>query len=357
MVQIQGDRDIEMKKVLITGGAGFFGVPLTKELLDRNYHVRVLDVEDIKNSDIKGRVEFIKGDIRNRTIVKEACEGVDCVFHNAAVLPVSRSKKKVFWEVNVNGTRNILEASLTNQAKRVVFISSSAPYGVPKEVPITENTEFNPVCDYGRSKIEAEKVCNEYRTKGLDVLILRPRTIVGKGRLGLFQILFNWIADNKNIYVIGKGDNLFSLLSEKDLVKACVLGIEKDCKNEDFNLGADEFKTVKEDLQNLITYAKSSSRIITIPANFARMVLSTLDILNLVPFTAWHYKTPDKPFYFDISKAKKILGWHPELSNFEMLKNSYSDYLRHRKDIDSDFGTTHTKSVRQKILRVLKSLS
>ncbi|UCC95834.1 MAG: NAD(P)-dependent oxidoreductase [Candidatus Omnitrophota bacterium] len=346
-----------MQKVLVTGGSGFFGVFLVRRLLDKKYRLKVLDAEDISNHEIKEKIEFIKGDVRDKRIIKEICKDVDCVFHNAAVLPISRSKKRIFWEVNIDGTRNVLDASLCNKVKKTVFISSSAPYGIPQEIPITEDTEFNPVCDYGRSKIEAEKICNEYRDRGLDIIILRPRTIVGKGRLGLFQILYSWIADNKNIYIIGKGNNLFSFLSERDLVNACILSIEKDCKNEDFNLGTDRFRTVKEDLGELINYAKSSSKIVSLPAKLAKIILRALDIFNLSPFTAWHYKTPDKPFYFDITKAQKILGWQPEMSNFDMFKDSYDWYLSHREEVDFTFGITHTKSVRQRILKVLKSFS
>ncbi|MEI8349273.1 MAG: NAD(P)-dependent oxidoreductase [Candidatus Omnitrophota bacterium] len=344
-------------KVLITGGSGFFGTSLTKGLLEKEYSVRILDPEYPASADIRPRIEFIQGDIRNKEIVREASKGISIVFHNAAILPISRSHKKIFWEVNVEGTRTILETALINKVRKVIFISSSAPYGIPKDTPVTENTPFNPVCDYGRSKIAAEEICNEYRSKGLDVVILRPRTLVGKGRLGLFQILFNWIADNKRIYLIGKGNNPFSFLSERDFVKACIVSIEKDCKNGDFNLGTDKFNTVKEDLESLIRSVGSSSKIVPLPASATKLLLSVFDMFSVVPFTPWHYKTCDKPFYFDITKARKTLGWFPEVSNFEMLKDGYNDYISHRKDIDSDFGTIHTKSVRQRILRVLKSLS
>jgi len=345
------------KKFLVTGGAGFVGVPLIKSLLSRNALVRVIDRDDLKGIGNLNKVEFIKADIRDKAIVMEACQGVDYVFHNAAIVPVSRSKSDLYWKINVDGTHNILSASLENRVKKVIFLSSSAPYGIPKEAPITENTEFNPVCDYGRSKIEAENVCNQHRAQGLDVVILRPRTIVGQGRYGLFQILLSWIADNKNIYIIGKGDNLFSLLSERDLVKACILCIEKNCKNEDFNLGADLFESVRKDLENLITYSKSTSKLISVPAVLAKSVLKTFDMLNLVPFTQWHYMTADQPFYFDISKAKKILGWYPELSNFDLLKESYKAYMLRRNDIDSDFGITNSKAIRQRALKVLRRFS
>lgn len=344
-------------KLLVTGGSGFFGIHLIKALLNKDYAVRNLDIADIDESEIEKSVEFIKSDIRDEGTVNRACSDIDIVFHNAAVLPVSRSKRRIFWDINVDGTRTILESSLKNKVKRVVFISSSAPYGIPKEVPITETTEFNPLGDYGRSKVEAEKLCNLYREKGLDVVILRPRTIVGTGRLGIFQILYSWIADGKNIYIIGKGNNLFQLLDVSDLVQACLLTIEKHCKNRDFNLGTDVFATVRQDLEALTSYAKTGSAVISVPARVAKTVLRILDKLNLSPFVSWHYLTPDKPFYFDISRAKKILGFQPKYSNFQMLKESYDWYLSHREEVDSKFGITHRKSARQRILRVLRKLS
>lgn len=346
-----------MKRVLITGGSGFFGIALVEALLDKNYQVRVLDLEPLDKADIKQKIEFIKGDIRDYETVTRACKNVNIVVHNAAVLPVSRSSRKFFWDVNVGGTRCVLEEALANSVEKVIYISSSAPYGIPVEVPITEKTPFNPVCNYGKSKIAAERVCNEYRKRGLDIVILRPRTIVGKGRLGLFQILFSWIADNKNIYVIGAGKNLFQYLSESDLIDACLLSIERDCRNEDFNLGSDEFKTVKEGLQGLIDYVGSRSKVVPVSASIARFFLRILDKLNLVPLTSWHYMTADKPFYFDISKAKNILGWKPQEGTLDMLKESYDWYISHRKEVDSEFGVTHRKSLKQKFLKVLKKLS
>ena len=346
-----------MPKVLVTGGSGFFGIQLSEALLRKGYSVTILDTADLESPGLKEKVEFIKGDVRDKEALSKACKGADFVFHNAAVLPISRYSNKIFRDVNVTGTRNVLEASLNSRVKRVVFISSSAPYGIPKEFPITESTPFNPVEDYGRSKAEAEKVCKEFRGKGLDVVILRPRTIVGKGRLGLFQILFSWMADNRNIYIIGNGNNLFQYLSSQDLVSACILSIEKDCRNEDINLGTDRFKTVKEDLQGVIDHAKSRSKIVPLPAWLARAVLGTLDFLNVSPLTPWHYRTPDKPFYFDISKAKRVLGWHPVMSNADMFRESYDWYLSRRQDVDNNFGITHRRSVRQRILGIVKRFS
>ncbi|MBU2103117.1 MAG: NAD(P)-dependent oxidoreductase, partial [Candidatus Omnitrophica bacterium] len=345
-----------MQRVFVTGGCGFLGIPLVRGLLEKGYRVSIIDTAPL-DEPLYEQVEFTQGDVCDSRLLGELCRGVDYVIHNAAILPVSRSKKKILWDVNVRGTRNVFEAALQSNVKKVIFISSSAPYGIPKSAPIRESTPFNPVCDYGRSKIAAEGVCNEYRAKGLDIVILRPRTIVGQGRLGLFQILYSWIADNKNIYIIGSGNNLFQIISEEDMVAACILSIEKVCTNQDFNLGMKKCKTVREDLSDLIRYAQSTSKIISIPAPFARCVLGFLDFLNLVPFTAWHYKTPDKAFYFDSIKAQTMLGWEPTQSSLDVFRGSYDWYLQRRREIDSQFGTTHRTSIKQKILRLLKKFS
>jgi nucleoside-diphosphate-sugar epimerase len=344
------------QKVLVTGGSGFFGSCLADGLLKNDYHVKILDKEDWHGAGTLKNTEFIKADIRDKNSINKALENIDYIFHNAAILPISRSNKNIFWKINVLGTRNVLEAALCNAVKKVVFISSSAVYGIPKELPITEKTEFNPICNYGRSKAEAERVCNEFRGKGLDITILRPRTIIGKSRLGIFQILYSWIADNKNVYIIGRGNNLFQDLGINDLINACILCLQEECKNEDFNLGADKFETLEQEVWGLIDYAKSSSKVIPIPAGFARLILRGMDFLNLIPFTSWHYMTFDKSFYFDSSKAKKMLGWYPKASGSEMFKEGYDWYLAHRKEADSRFGKTHKNSVRQGILKVLKFL-
>jgi nucleoside-diphosphate-sugar epimerase len=341
---------------LITGGSGFFGSHLINGLLKHNYLVRVLDKQRFDDPETLKRIEFINADICDKAQTNKALEGIDYLFHNAALLPISRSTKKIFREVNVFGTKNVLDAALRNKTKKVVFISSSAVYGIPEECPVTENTKFGPICNYGRSKLEAEEACNEFKKMGLDIVILRPRTVIGKGRLGIFQLLYSRIADNKNVYILGSGNNLFQSLGTEDLVNACILCLCKDCRNEDFNLGADGFKTLKEEICELIDYADSSSKVISIPAGLARFILRSLDALNLAPFTRWHYMTFDKAFYFDSSKAKRMLGWQPKISSFEMYRESYDWYITHKKEADLRFGKTHKNSVRQGILKVTKLL-
>ncbi|MAG08676.1 epimerase [Candidatus Woesearchaeota archaeon] len=340
---------------LVTGGSGFFGTHLVRKLLEKKRKVRVFDIAEPEEG-VRGKVEFFKGDIRDFDSVNKTCKNIDVVYHTVAVVPISKAGKK-FDEINAGGTRNILEAALRNKVKSFVHISSTAIYKVPKKGDvITEDYPIMPVGDYGRAKYHAEKICFEYMKKGLNITILRPRTIIGTGRLGIFSILFDWIRRGKNIYILGNGNNLFSYVSASDLAEASILASKKGF-GLFLNIGAEEYGTFKGDLKKLVRYAKSKSRFVTINAELTRLILQVLDKIGLSPLTEWHYKTVDKEYVFDVSKAKKVLGWKPKDSNERMFKDTYDWYLKNYKQLDKRIGTTHRFSAKQGILKLLKLFS
>lgn len=344
-------------KHFVTGGSGFFGLHLLNTLLAKNEEIIVFDQVALDDEYQKRGVKSIVGDIRNLEQLTAAMAGADFVHHNAAVLPISRSGN-VFWEVNVEGTRNVLKAALQNKVKKVLNVSTSAVYGIPRQVPITEQTPLTPLGDYGTAKFDAEEVCRAFRKEhDLDISIVRPRTLVGTGRLGIFGILFDWIRRGKHVYVIGDGKNLFQLLSARDMAEACYLMTIKECKNEDFNLGADAYGTVQSDLDELIKHARTNAKVRPVNAFIVRNILSFLDLLRMSPLVDWHYKTPHKPFYFDISKAKTMLGWQPQDSNIQMYRDTYDWFINHREEVEKSVGTTHRKSVKQGMLKVLRIFS
>ncbi len=343
---------------LITGGSGFFGAHLARLLLQHDYEVRVLDLRDLEDAGLKRTVRFFRGDVLDSAVVDLAVAGARHVFHIAAALPICRDRKALF-RTNVQGTRTVLETAWRRGVEKVVHISSSAVYlGEDSSMPINESTPPSPVGDYGKSKLEAERICAEFRRKGLALNILRPRTLVGAGRLGIFQILFDWILKGKRVYTLGRGDNLFQLLSPEDLARACLLAVTSPgARSEDFCLGTDRFATVAEDLTALLRYAHTASRLYPLPVALSSTVLSLLDTLNLSPLTDWHYKTPHKHFYFDITKARDVLGFVPTDSNAEMLIKSYAWYVANYKNCARRYGTTHRDSVRQRLLSLLSAVS
>lgn len=337
---------------LITGGSGFFGGHLTKKLISRNEEVRILDLRK-PPKEILECADFIQGDIRDFATAYRACADVDVVYHTVAVLPIAKATRSTYRDVNVRGTRNILEASLTRSISKVVHISTSAVY-TPKRVLLNEDSELNPVGKYGRAKLEAEKICQGYMRRGLDVTILRPRPIIGPGRLGIFGILFKWIRGGENIYTIGSGNNQFQMLSVHDLVDACLLAVKKG-SGEIFNLGSDKYTTIRENLETLIEHASTGSRVVSIDPRLARFALRILDLFRLSPLVDWHYLTYGEDFIFDTTKAKKMLEWKPKYSDIEMLISSFDWYEEHWREFKA--GTTHTEVPHQRILKIIKWVS
>lgn len=340
--------------ILITGGSGFFGGHLAKRLISLNEEVRILDLRKPQKK-ILECTDFIQEDIRNFTTVYRACADVDVVYHTVAVLPVAKATKTTYREINVGGTRNILEASLKRGISKIVHISSSAVYR-PMGVSINEDSELNPVGDYGRAKLEAEILCREYNRRGLDVTILRPRPIIGPDRIGIFGILFEWIKDGKNVYVIGSGNNQFQMLNVYDLVDACLVSIKKG-SGEIFNLGSDKYTTIRKNLETLIEHAGTESQVVSINPKLAKFALRALDLFRLSPLAEWHYLTYGEGFTFDTTKAKQVLGWTPMHRDTETLIDSYNWYLEHYEEVRSSMGTTHTEMPHQRILNLIKFFS
>src|SRR5215210_4574912 len=236
---------MDRQRVLITGGAGFLGINLTRHLLSRSYAVVSLDVEEFDYPE-RDRVEIIKGDIRNKALVDRAVEGADFVVHTAAALPLYSPQD--IYTTDVEGTRNVLDASLRHGVERFVHVSSTAVYGIPDHHPLYETDRLEGVGPYGQAKIQAEMNCLEYRARGLVVPILRPKAFVGPERLGIFALLYDWAYTGHNFPMIGSGNNRYQLLDVEDLCDAIALSLTSPKKkfNHTFNIHTKNFTTIKK---------------------------------------------------------------------------------------------------------------
>lgn len=341
------------KNVFITGGAGFLGVHLARRLLKDGYRVTLFDTATLDAKDLFGKVDVVIGDVRNLRDVKQAVKSHDYVIHAAAALPILQSREEIF-SVNVDGTRNVLEVSLAEGVKRLIFISTTAVYGVPKTLPEREDDPLDPIGDYGESKVEAENLCLSYQQKGISVNILRPKTFLGPERLGVFQLWFEAIYTGKRVFILGDGNNRYQLLAVSDVVDAIVKALQKRVDGEIFNIGAKVFGTWRSDLGRVIKFAKSKSVITSIPTFPSQFILALLEKLHFSPIAAWHYKTMPVDSYVSIVKAKKLLDWRPKKSNKELLIESYEWYKEHRSDVIGKVGTGHRVGWNFKLLNLVR---
>jgi nucleoside-diphosphate-sugar epimerase len=227
-------------------------------------------------------------------------------------------------------------------------------YGVPEKHPIEEDDPLVGVGWYGESKIDAEGLC---RVAAVETTIVRPKTFIGPERLGVFEILFDWIREGRRIYTLGKGNNRYQLLAVEDLVDAIVrAGQEPKAARETFNIGATEFGTVRADLQALIDHAGSASRLQPVPVKPAEIALRGLELLRVSPLAEWHYKTAHRDSFVDVNKAQSLLGWEPRLSNRDALIETYDWYLANRGRVGGA-GVTHRVPWNQQALGLLKRFS
>lgn len=344
-----------MSKVLITGGVGFLGVHLARRLLKDGFTVTLFDIAELDAKDLIGKVKVIKGDIRNAKAVDSAIAGHDFVVHAAAALPIQRTKKAIY-SVNIDGTKKVLETALQHKVKRVVFISTTAVYGVPKHLPEKEDAPIDPIGYYGESKVAAEKLCLSYEGKGLEVNILRPKSFLGPERLGVFALWFEAIYQGHRVFILGNGKNKYQLLAVSDVAAAVEKALTSKTHGEIFNIGAKIFQTWRKDLESVIKHEKSRSKVTGLPVLPSQIMLTLLEWLNLSPLSAWHYKTMPVPSYVSIEKAEKYLKWHPTKSNQELLLESYLWYKKSRKKVMNKIGKTHRVGWNFKILNLISRL-
>jgi nucleoside-diphosphate-sugar epimerase len=342
-------------RVAISGGAGFLGLHLTRRLRAEGAEVRTLDVVPLEEQLRLPGVEALLGDVRDARAAGRLAAGADVLVHAAAALPIVTDRREI-RSVNVDGTACVLLAALAAGVRRVVLVSSTAVYGVPARHPIEEGDPLAGVGAYGWSKIAAEEVAADVARRGLDVVTLRPKTFLGPERLGVFEILFDWVREGRRIPVLGDGENRYQLLAVEDLVDAVVRSLACPPVAGPLNVGAARFGTVAEDLGALLAHAGSGSTLRRVPAGPAGTVLRGLELARLSPLGEWHYRTAYRDSFVSIERARGALGWSPGLSNAETLCATYDWYLAHRSSL-AGAGTTHRVPWDQRALGLLRRLS
>ncbi|TDC42185.1 NAD-dependent epimerase/dehydratase family protein [Micromonospora sp. KC213] len=342
------------KTVVVTGGSGMLGGHLVRALADDGWQVRSLDVREPAEP-VPG-VSYTVADVRDVERVSAALHGADAVVHTAAALP-SYPEDEI-RSIIVGGTETVLAAAARGGAERVVHVSSTAVYGLPKIVPTTERYPREPVDPYSRAKAGAEEVAERFRARGMCLPMLRPKTFLGPGRMGLFSMLFEWAEEGRNFPVLGRGDVRIQMLAIDDLVDAVrtVLAAPAPVANDTFNIAADRFATIREDFQAVLDAAGHGKRVVSIPARPAVAALELLQRLKLSPVYGRLIHKLLADSYVSVDKARDVLGWTPRLSNRDAILRTYDWWRANRHAAPTSAGRTSRDPWKQGALGLAKAV-
>jgi len=314
------------KKVFVTGATGFTGGHLCRILVDKGYSVGALVRKSSKTNELeKLGVKPVVGDLANLNSLNGALEDIDTVFHVAAAYRQEGISKEQFWKVNVDGTRALLEFANQSKVKRFVHCSTVGVQGEIKNPPAKESDPYQPGDHYQESKMEGEKLALKFfEERGLDGVVVRPVGIFGPGDLRFLK-LFKFI-NNGKFRMIGKGDVLYHLTFVEDLVQGIILaGQKKEASGNIYTVGGEEFMTLKklvaliaETLNKPVPKKSIPLKPVYIAAVMCETICRPLGIEPPLYRRRLDFFTKDRAF--DISKAKKELGYKPQVPLKQGLK-------------------------------------
>ena len=231
-------------KFIVTGGAGFIGNNIIKQLLKQNHTPIVIDnlyrgkIERISSLD----VEFHKVDIRDFDQLRNIFKNSDGIFHEAALTDVQESftKQQQYIDVNVKGTENVFRIAKEFDLK-VVYASSSSVYGNPKKNPINENSERNPINPYGKTKLDDEFLAQKYSKDNVSIIGLRYFNVYGEDQTGSYAGVItkflNRLNEKKSPIIFGTGSQIRDFIFVEDVAIANIVAMQNNVKNGFFNIG------------------------------------------------------------------------------------------------------------------------
>ena len=298
---------LDFSEILVTGGAGFIGSNIVDRLLDEGFKVRVLDnlstgdITNLAQHQNKKSFQFIEGDIRNFDLLKKTVKGVDAVFHEAALVSVTRSVENPLLsnEINVTGTVNLLKACVDAHVKRFIYASSCAVYGDTETLPNHENLAPKPLSPYAVDKLAAENYAKVFHdVYGLETVSLRYFNVYGPRQKygpysGVISIFINRLLENKPPIICGDGEQTRDFINVKDVVEANMLALSKrKAVGEVFNISTGEATTINK---------------------LTETIQKIMDKTSLKPVHAEPRPGDIKHSYGDISKARRNLEYKPKV--------------------------------------------
>lgn len=316
-------------KVLVTGGTGFTGKALVKRLIDEGYEVVSLDYQEgLKTGEIRGwGAKVVIGSVTDREIVDECMEGVDIVHHMAAAFRELDVPDSYYDEVNVGGTKNVLESAFAHKVKKFIYTSTCGVHGNVDNPPGDENAPIQPADYYQRTKYEAEPLVNEYCRKGMETVILRPAAIYGPGDPERFYMIFKRV--NKGFFpMFGSGRTYYHPLYIDNLVDALMLAMEPGKGVGEAYLIADE------EYVEIETLVRKTAQALGVEVKIPHFPVMPLVIAGHIceklcrPFNITPPIFPRRVDWyrqnraFRIDKAKRELGYAPKIDLDEGLKRT-----------------------------------
>lgn len=306
-----------MKTALVTGANGFIGTRLCQELVENGIQVRALhrpssDIRRLQNLP----VELKLGDVTNPASLLEAMKGVDTVFHTAALYREARFGNEMYWKVNFEGTKNVLEAAKASSVSYLSYCSTTGVLGSIKNPPADENHSYGPLDVYQESKTEAEKLVLQWFKEGkIKGSVIRPAMVWGPHDTRLFK-LFRGVA-NRSLPIIGDGKTLCHWILVDDLVKAFRLAaLTSRSHGQLYIIGGDRPVTIQYTMEKIAECLDVKLLPFKVPAWPIQLAGTVFENL-CKPFgiePILHRRRVDffvKHRAFDCSKAKEELGFSP----------------------------------------------
>jgi len=308
--------------VLVTGGAGFIGSHIVDAMLSEKHDVRIIDnvstgrVENIKH--LEGKIEVIDGNISDKAAIDSAVEGADYIFHQAAQTSVVDSIKHPAktWDVNIKGTKLLLNAAVKNNVKKIILASSANIYGSSPKLPKKEDMEVKPNSPYGNSKLMNEIMAKKYNEdEGLESVCLRyfnvygPRQNPESGYSGVISKFIGSMVNDKSPLIFGDGEQTRDFIYVGDVVRANITAMKSKISYDIFNVATGKETSIND-------------------------IVDTLnDILGkqLKPNYEEERMGDIRRSVADVSKAKEILGFEAKYSLKEGLKKTVEWYKKSKK--------------------------
>ena len=298
-------------KYVVTGGAGFIGSHITKKLVERGDTVTVIDNMNTgkeKNLEsVMDKINFIKGDILDMDLLEGMTKDIDGVFHQAALASVQDSfdEPDKYYNVNVNGTKNILKLS-KKYGFKVVYASSSSVYGDPIRIPIKESDEKNPINPYAETKLKKEKLAIKYSKMGVSVIGLRYFNVFGKGQskeyAGVLKLFLERIRDKLPPKINGDGTQFRDFVHVSDVVDANIMSMNSNITHEFFNVGTNTTITILDLAETVIECSG----------------------LNIEPIFGPALDGDVHQTKANIDLIKKKIGWEPSVMLVDWIKDIIS---------------------------------